>query len=452
MPQCLKDAVSFFLKEVMSVSPQQKYTYVAFVTPEDSFEIFEAVGVPLEHHHKTPLLLRNGFQYGIFGHTTVTCPSVSRECIVILSLFWELENMELHYNHLLSAMFHEIRNPITGILNTTDLLLTNPALPSQWRASIELIEASTTHLLTLSGDLLDFHRLKQGQLEILPQSNSVEACLQNVAQLLARPPQFNIRLAIHSQVPKTLCFDQARLSQVLINLVNNSRKFGGHNVTIRCAAQVPKVYFEVEDDGIGIDKAVQKTIFQYRQANTQTGLGLGLLICKKIVQLMQGNIFIKRSEVNQGTTMAFFFSVLPTGPPENLPESSLSDMAASAVVAKKKKQKILIVDDSRFVNESIRNMILSITDEVDVRIAADGLEAIATNREFRPDLIFMDIRMPKLDGWKAIEQILKEPVLPIIYVISAYTLSAAEQEVCRQWKLAGYIRKPFKIEDLSRCC
>jgi len=390
--------------------------------------------------------LRSGECFGLAGAGGRRVPEIPADVVWALGLLWELETTETHHDRLLSNLFHEIRNPVCGILNTTNLLLQKPDVPVPVRNSIALIEESTSTLLQLSGDLLEIHRLKRGLAELKPEPVHLRQCCQAVVDLLHNPLTFQIRLAIHHQVPEWVVLDATRFKQILMNLLLNSSKYGSSTAIIRCAWQPPQLYFEVEDQGQGIPKTDYRHIFRL-QTNSESGLGIGLLMCKKLLKLMKGDIFVKRSEENEGTTMAFFFEAdAKADAVENAETKAPAGNLRSSPPAKPR-LKVLIADDNRSVRESFRQMVHHVVTgpEIIVDVAENGVDAVLKQEERHYDIIFMDLRMPQLRGLEAIFQILvgTSPRPAHIVVVSAYALSPEEKEICQNWELAGFIQKPF---------
>lgn len=448
---------------VQNLVKNHTFVYLALRDDDEEYRVARVAGDPIpaefSEHQKIVLapagqfrlLLRSGECFGLAGGGSGSrrVPEIPAHEVWALGLLWELETTETHHDRLLSNLFHEIRNPVCGILNTTNLLLQKPEVPTSIRDSITLIEESTSTLLQLSGDLLEIHRLKRGLAELKPEPVHLRQCCQAVVDLLHNPLTFQIRLAIHHQVPEWVMLDPNRFKQILMNLLLNSSKYGSSTAIIRCAWQPPQLYFEVEDQGQGISKADYRHIFRL-QTNSESGLGIGLLMCKKFLKLMKGDIFVKRSEENEGTTMAFFF--------EASASANANVVSAEPVVLAPAPPslslKILIADDNRSVRESFRQMVHHVVTgpEMVVDLAENGIDAVLKQEERHYDVIFMDLRMPQLRGLEAIFQILvgTSPRPAHIFVVSAYALSPEEKKVCQEWELAGFIQKPFKLEDLRQ--
>lgn len=444
-----------------------------FIAVRDSLEDEESwqPAVPLSSDTFSSILWftakRRGSQrFMMIGFVARKLSMAERQALMareeVLALLWELELHEKHNEQLLWNLFHEIRNPICGILNTTHLMLSvGMTKEPEMQRKVQLIADCTSTLLQLSGDLLELHKLKERKLSLQPKSVAVRPFLQACCNLFHDPVHFQVTCAVHTGIPDLLYFDDVRLRQVIFNLLINARKYGSRVATLRAVWDKEKLYCEVEDQGQGIPKSQFRSLFRVQIAHEASGLGIGLITCHYLLRLMKGDIFVKRSEVNEGTTFAFhLWAPAAAGSANAAAPSALASAPAPANAAPRSPRQSpqrspLIVDDNAFVSQSLQYMIEHVTGQKP-DIASNGVEAVLKFEHGNYDLLFIDLRMPQLRGFETVHEILKfcqqqqQRAPPLIYLISAFVLTPEEEKLCRDWKLAGFLRKPFQMQDIYR--
>ena len=357
----------------------------------------------------------------------------------------------------MANMSHEIRTPVTAISGFTEQLLHEP-LDENTTRSLRIIKSSSDHLANIINDILDFSKLQNGRLSFEKVHFSLTQIFEDVFTLFERQAKRNntrFSYSINRDTPNVLMGDPYRLKQILINLVSNSVKFTQNGEVhfsagcIKKEAKEMELVIEVVDTGIGIDESKINFIFEdFTQEEMSTtrkygGTGLGLSIVKKLIELHNGTIECT-SRKNEGTKITCHIPFL-TGdekmirmdvePPLNVPEEVRS-------------LKILIVDDEEYN----RLLFKTILDRWKVRYQAaiNGMEALELLKTERYDLLFMDARMPGIDGLKATEFIRNEMKIsksdmPVI-CISAATIND-DWEKYQKAGMNAFLPKPF-TEDM----
>ncbi|MDQ7947742.1 MAG: PAS domain S-box protein [Pedobacter sp.] len=356
----------------------------------------------------------------------------------------------------LSVMSHEIRTPLNAIIGMTHLLLDNQPKPSQID-DLNILKFSGENLLNIINDILDFTKIETGNLhlETIPfDLHTLCVDIINSLQVNAGKKGNVLILIYDDQVPEQILGDKTRLYQILINLLGNAIKFtdkGRIELSVklkRNVAQEVEIYFEVRDNGIGIPKDKQSYIFEtFTQARTDIsrkygGTGLGLAITKKLLKLYRSEIEIESTE-GKGTVFSFVIKFAK--------QSIILPVAEQPIVPNLfTDKKILVVDDNE-VNILIAKRFLSKWG-LDIDFAANGEEAINKVVGNTYDLIFMDIRMPGIDGFDTTKIIREIPGnyyanVPII-ALTASTLHNENMKF-KESGMNGHILKPFNPEEIK---
>jgi ammonium transporter, Amt family len=363
----------------------------------------------------------------------------------------------------IANMSHELRTPLNAILGFTQLIARNQALPSEEQKHLAIISRSGEHLLALINDVLDIAKIEAERLTLQEEEFDLYRFVDDLEQMFElKASNKGLRLSreISELTPQYIRADQGKLRQILINLLNNAIKFTrqGHIVlrimpAIDDPSQIEpdakiKLVFVVEDTGQGIAEAELDSLFEpFTQTQSgreaKEGTGLGLSISRKFTQLMGGDIQVESVE-NQGSVFKFDLVVQVINQ-----EQVASIQPSKTVIALQPNQpqyRILIVDD-KFYN---RELLIKLLQPLGfaVKTAENGEQAIALWQQWQPDLIFMDIRMPNMNGYEAIQQIKSESQFPTKIIV--LTASAMEDERANILATGcdDFLRKPFQAEEL----
>ena len=361
----------------------------------------------------------------------------------------------------LANMSHELRTPLNAILGFSQLLGRSSSLSSCDMEALEIIHQSGEHLLALINQILDLSTIEADCLVLDEADVDLVGLLENVEGM------FRIQ-AVHKQLqfacergkglPRFVRTDSVKLRQILINLLNNAFKFtesGGIMLRVRVlkkkkggpGPQTEKAFrlvFEVEDTGEGIAPDEQERIFEaFEQTEAgrtaKEGTGLGLTISRKCVELMGGQLKLK-SKMGQGTRFRFDIMVQP-----GAPVAKKADPCPGGVtmVEGQPRYRILVVDDNR-VNRLLLIRLLDVF-PLDLREAQNGKEAVRVCETWHPHLVFMDMRMPVMDGYEATRQIKarQSAGLPKVVAVSAGSLKL-EQGAIQSAGCDDYIIKPYR--------
>ncbi|MGE0051283.1 MAG: response regulator [Arcobacter sp.] len=308
----------------------------------------------------------------------------------------------------LARMSHELRTPLNAILGFTNILQKSMNATTVEKENLNVIKRSADHLLNIINEILELSKIEAGKMELSLKNFNLFELIKEIEDIFAfRCENKGLKFKIETlNLPKYIKADEQRLRQILINLLGNSLKFTNEGeISLYIYELNKKLFFEVKDSGIGIDKSNLEKVFkpfeQVKQDNyTQQGTGLGLSITKELVSLMGGNIYLK-SQVGVGSE--FYFSI--NYEKANEEELSKENNAKNIVGIKNENftKTILVVDD---IKEN-RDLITLLLNSYGFKTleATSGKEALDVFENEKLDLIFMDILMEGMDGLETMQNI-----------------------------------------------
>ena len=369
-----------------------------------------------------------------------------------LRLIRELREADRHKDEFLATLAHELRNPLAPIQNALELMKMAGDSHERIRPGREIIERQLAQMLRLVDDLLDLSRIRQGKIELRKEKIEVASVVASAVEG-SRP---FIEMAGHKLVvtlppePLYLEADPTRLTQALSNLLNNASKYtspaGQIDLNVQCTQK--DLTLRVRDTGIGISPEMLPRVFGIftqldpSRDRSQGGLGIGLSLVQRIVEMHGGSVEAHSSGPGLGSE---FIIRLPNIIDEMQLEAPLRLATEDEMTPRCSRRRILVVDDNRDSTESMRLFLDMLGNEV--AVSYDGLEAMEALASFRPDVVLLDIGLPKLNGYEVVRQIRQQPGGKDVYLIAL--TGWGQEEDRRSCKEAGFDRHMLKPIDLK---
>lgn len=360
----------------------------------------------------------------------------------------------------LANVSHEIRTPMNSVIGFTDLLESQITDPMH-KCYLESIKSSGTTLLNLINDILDLSKIEAGKLNLALEPADFRSVLREIEYLFSlkiAEKGLRFKMTVDPQIPKCLLLDELRLRQVLTNLISNAIKFtsqGFIGVVVKAIPVDDKfidMTIDVQDTGIGIPTEAHETIFEaFSQQSEQDtrkyeGTGLGLSISKKLIELMNGEIFLA-SNPNEGSTFTIFLRRIKILKPNKNLKKNLPTHEKKIYFDK---AKIIVADDLE-INRQILKETLNFS-PLEIFETENGNQTYMLAQQLLPDAILLDLRMPDMDGFVTSEMLKNNPVtshIPII-AISTYSLNEIKNHKY-SINFAAYLQKPIRANDLINC-
>ncbi|GEM_PF-1217691 len=360
----------------------------------------------------------------------------------------------------LANMSHELRTPLNAVLGFCQLMRKDPTVTRKQSENLDIINKSGEHLLNLINDVLDMSKIEAGRIVLEHRTFDLSGMILDISEMMrhrANSKGLELRIGQSSDFPRWVCADQAKIRQILINLLSNAIKYTEKGHVILRLNAIPMdgknrvlLHLEVEDSGIGISRENRHKIFEpFEQAiknvDTVRGTGLGLAITRQYVELMGGTIGVE-SDVGRGSV---FRVELPVEKAANAGIES-RDSGYHQVAALEEGQpqyRLLIVEDDMYSRLLLRQMLERVG--FVVREAENGPQAIERFRHFRPHLIWMDRRLPGMNGLEVTRRIRKLPGgrNTVIVALTASVFKEQRAEVLA----AGcddFVSKPFQEGEI----
>lgn len=370
----------------------------------------------------------------------------------LISIKDELVKVNEKKSQFLANMSHEIRTPLNGIIGITDIILEKNNLDRYVYENLKIIQSSSNSLRDIINDILDFTKIQAGKFDINNKLFSLKILVEDIQNLynpLCKQKDIGLNIIIDESIEDTLIGDELRIKQILSNIIGNAIKFTKEgSVTLKVSANINKnisnLKFDVIDTGIGMRENIQNSLFkeftQGELSNTKEfkGTGLGLVISKSLVELMNGKIEFMSLE-NIGTTFTIKLNL------EYIKDKKIHRIQNYRNIKLVESKKALVAEDVDINQIVIDKKLSSIGFEID--FANDGLEAVSLAKNNKYDIVFMDLQMPNMDGFEASKKIREfDEEIPIV----ALSAAVLEKDITKTsiYGMNDHIAKPIDNNDL----
>ncbi|MDD5348681.1 MAG: ATP-binding protein [Chthoniobacteraceae bacterium] len=362
----------------------------------------------------------------------------------------------------LANMSHELRTPLNAILGFSSLMRKEPGISREQRETLNIINRSGEHLLNLINDVLDMAKIEAGRIVVEAAPFDLGELVRDITDLMhRRAEEKNLRLLFDqsSTFPRFVRADAGKLRQVLINLVGNAVKYTEHGgVTLRLGtasagnSRRPRLVFEVEDTGVGIAPEDQKRIFepfiQVGRPSDQKGTGLGLAITRQFVEIMGGRLEVE-STPGKGSLFRVEMPVELVEESEVMP-AEIEPREIVGLAPGQPEFRLLIVEDEKDNQLLLRRMLEPVGFRV--RVAGNGAEGVDVFRAWRPHLIWMDRRMPVMDGVEATRRIRAlEGARQVKIIALTASVFADQRDEILSAGIDDFIAKPYRMGEIYDC-
>lgn len=361
----------------------------------------------------------------------------------------------------LANISHELRTPLNAILGFSSLLRKDPQLQMKQRDRLDIINRSGEHLLTLINDVLEMAKIEAGRVAVKQLPFDLDELVRDVTEMMRiRAQEKGLQLLVEqsSEFPRWIKGDDVRVRQVLINLIGNAVKFtrqGG--VTVRLGMKPMSseqiLLLEVEDSGPGIGPMDQQRIFepfvQLGDAASQKGTGLGLAITRQYVQLMGGAVRVQ-STVGKGTNFCVELPVETVDSEEAVSASSLVTGEVVGLAPGQPLLRMLVVDDQL----ENRLLLTQLMENIGfpVKVASNGAMGVQLFQSWQPQMVWMDRRMPVMDGLEATRRIRELPGGKEVKIVAVTASAFMEQrDEMLSAGMDDFVRKPYRASEIYEC-
>ncbi len=367
----------------------------------------------------------------------------------------ELAEVDRRKDEFLAMLGHELRNPLAPVTTALQLMRIHEGEPNRVARSREIVERQIEHMTRLIDDLLDVSRITRGKIELREQplllSAVIERAIESVRPLIDERGH-RIALDLPTE-PVTFLADPARLGQVFANLLNNAAKYTdvGGRIWLRARVEGNELMVGVKDDGPGLTNELRKHAFELFMQGPQTrarargGLGIGLTLVRRLVELHGGTVEALSEGPGKGTE---FVVRLPL----RLPPVADGAPPTAAVAAASPRRRILVVDDNVDAAEALGELLRDYGHEV--ATAHDGTRALDQARLHRPDIVLLDISMPEMDGYEVAKRIRGELGLGDALLVALTGFGEdGHRRLAREAGFDQHVTKPVdtsKLEELLK--
>jgi len=363
-------------------------------------------------------------------------------------------------SHFLANMSHELRTPLNAVLGFSSLMRTDPSISGPNRETLDIINRSGEHLLSLINDVLDVARIEAGRATATIEPFDLSRLVRDITDMMrgkADEKELTLTCDLSSDCPRFICSDAAKIRQILINLVGNAVRYTERgSVTIKLTSETLEIgramlTIDISDTGIGIAREDQARMYepfvQLSTSASRKGTGLGLAITRQYVDLLDGSIDV-HSEVGRGTQVAVRLpvNIADEGDIELEPDEHRIPIGLASV----DEVRVLIVEDQP-ENVILLDRLLARCG-LTVQVAVDGRQGVEKFQEWRPHFIWMDRRMPEMDGLEATRRIRELPGGQSVKIVGLSASALVDQKAeSIDAGMDDFVGKPYRPGEIFNC-
>lgn len=360
-----------------------------------------------------------------------------------------LKEADQRKNEFMAILAHELRNPLAPILTSVELFRLLAPDEDNLRRAREILERQVKHMVRLVDDLLDLTRIARGKLDLrrarFDVAHAVHQAVHTVRSLLeSQRHQLSVELPAE---PIYLDADEARLVQVLINLLTNAAKYTerGGRIALTVLHEGGEVVFRVRDNGVGIDAEMRESIFDLftqvgrERHRSQGGLGIGLSLVRRVVELHGGRVSVHSEGAGKGSE---FTVRLPAASAPPTASGALAPPAAASA------RHVLIIEDNADARETLATLLRMLGHRADT--AATGPEGVQHALAHRPQVVLIDFALPGLDGLQVARQLRAGLGNAVTLVAVTGYVTEEDRQRARAAGFDAYLSKPVELEELNR--
>lgn len=364
----------------------------------------------------------------------------------------ELSESDRRKDEFLATLAHELRNPLAPIKSATQLMQMVDDDPAEYRELSEMIDRQVVHMARLIDDLLDISRISRGKITLQSHDCDLKDVIENALESVA-PVIDQAGHDLHVQIteePLLLHGDATRLSQVLVNLVNNAAKYtiGPGEIWLTANRVHDEAWLDVRDSGIGIAESDLQSVFEMfhqlgeEKQKGQGGLGIGLSLVQSLISLHGGTVEAMSPGIGQGSTFRVRLPLI-----QSHDASVQSAPLRSSEEVPRRLMKVLVVEDTRANRIALVRLLEALGHQV--AEACDGLDGLAKIQDFQPEIILSDISMPKMNGYEMVRRLRETDQSTHVIALSGYG-QADDRLAAEAAGFNGYLVKPVDVKELEQ--
>ncbi len=368
-----------------------------------------------------------------------------------------LHEVDRRKNEFMATLGHEMRNPLAPLSNAVYLLELHQTTDELVLQARDIVKRQVQHLARLADDLLDISRIAQGKIELCKEAVEIGAVVNDAVQMSkphldARNHNFEFTLPSRQLYVEG---DPARLLQILVNLLNNAAKYTepGGRVWLFVEEVEGQIEIRIRDTGVGIPQELLPHVFElftqgeWTAEYSQGGIGIGLALVRRLVELHGGTIGAFSKGFGAGSEFLVKLPALASAATEKRAENTIAQTPAS-IDSKSQSRRILLVDDNVDAAKTLR--MLLVLNRHEVQLAYDGATALQMAEEFRPDVILLDIGLPRMDGYEVARRLKANEHIKDTFLVAITGFGQAEdRERAMNAGFDAHLLKPVKLESLQ---